>query len=528
MKFNPIIFYTVIVSLGGFIFGFDASVVSGTIGQITTEFALSPLDQGLVVAAPTLGAIISTLTAGYISDRIGRRTTLMIIAALYLVSALASAFAPTYDALVVARFIGGLAFCSLMIAPMYIAEISPAKSRGKMVSVNQLNIVVGFSAAYFANYYILNLSQQSLDWVADIHLDTQTWRWMLGVEIIPALLYFLCLFLIPKSPRWLVVQNREDDAKMVLKRLYPDAEAATLSANIQEIKDTLDDKLKPVLERVGEIFGPNVRKALFIGLIVGIAQQATGVNVIYFYAPSIFEQSGVGTNAAFAQAIWIGLTNVVFTVVAMVLIDRLGRKPLLIAGLTGVIVSMAICTYGYNQASYLLTQDSIAALASSFDSQPLIGLVDQTFQNDVDFKNAVISALGEETFQANQGAIIQQAVSMNAFLVLFGILLFVASFAVSLGPVMWVMFSEIFPNHLRGLAISVVGVVNSIVSFTVQLVFPWELANLGAAFTFAVYGIFALIGLVFVIKMVPETKGKSLEDIEQELVYGDNQLKEKT
>lgn len=518
MKLNPIIFYTVIVSLGGFIFGFDASVVSGTIGQITTEFGLSPIDQGLVVAAPTLGAIISTLTAGYISDTIGRRTTLMIIALLYLVSALASAFAPSYDALVVARFIGGLAFCSLMIAPMYIAEISPAESRGKMVSVNQLNIVVGFSAAYFANYYILNLSQQPLEWVSAIQLDTQTWRWMLGVEIVPAALYFLCLFLIPRSPRWLVVQNRHEEAKSVLGRLYPGVSSSKLDDNIEEIKSTVDEKAQPLLSRLKEIFGSKVRVALVVGFILAIAQQATGVNVIYFYAPSIFEQSGVGTNAAFAQAIWLGLTNVVFTIVAMVLIDKLGRKPLLLIGLSGVFVSMVICSYGYNQATYQLSTESLNTLSSSFDSTPLVNIVEQTFTHDVDFKNAVIGAIGESTFQEHQGTIIQQAVTMNAPLVLFGILLFVASFAISLGPVMWVMFSEIFPNHLRGLAISIVGVVNSMVSFTTQLVFPWELATFGAAFAFGVFGLFALLGLFFVIKKVPETKGKSLEDIEHELL----------
>lgn len=516
MRANPVLLFTLIVSLGGFIFGFDAAVISGATGLISTEFALDPIQQGFVVGAPTLGGILATLLAGYICDTIGRRSTLMIIALLYLVSAVFSAFAPGYEFLVAARFIGGLAFCSLMIAPMYIAEISPAHQRGKMVSVNQLNIVLGFSAAYFANYYVLKASQSDLSWVQALALDTHTWRWMLGIEILPALCYFLLLFVIPKSPRWLVVQARETEAAAVLARLEPDASEQKIQTEIREIKASTQTPA-PVLERVKEIVGPSMRLAILIGLIVGIAQQATGVNAIYFYAPSIFEQSGVGTNAAFAQAIWIGVINVLFTLVAMVLIDKLGRKPLLMIGLIGVVISMSICAYGYQQATYELTSEDIIELSEIADQQQLLPLANQVFEHDVTFKKAVIAQIGEQTFQTHQGKIIQLAASLNAPLILLGILGFVASFAVSLGPVMWVLFSEIFPNHLRGLAISAVGVVNSIVSFIVQVVFPWELANLGTVLTFSIYGGFALLGLVLVIKFVPETKGKSLEELEREL-----------
>jgi MFS family permease len=312
----------------------------------------------------------------------------------------------------------------------------------------------------------------------------------------------------------LLVQQRPSEAEASLKRLYPQATKDFLLTTMTEIKATTGDKVLPVVERLKEIVGPKMRLALVIGLVVGISQQATGVNAIYFYAPSIFEQSGLGTNAAFAQAIWVGIINIIFTILAMAVIDKLGRKPLLLVGLTGVAISMTICTIGYSMATYQLTSADLVVLSEVFKHDLLNPLVNQVFTSDVEFKNAVIGIVGEQAFLANQGVVIQAAASLNATLIKIGILGFVASFACSLGPVMWVLFSEIFPNHLRGLAISVVGIVNSAVSFLVQLAFPWELANLGAATTFAIYGVFALIGLAFVIKIVPETKGKSLEELE--------------
>ena len=516
--FSPAFRYTLIVSLGGFIFGFDASVISGTVGFVVSEFNLTTLQQGLVVSAPTLGAILSTLTAGAICDAIGRRKVLLAIAFLYLLSAIASAFAASYEMLVLARFVGGLAFCSLMIAPMYIAEISSAETRGKMVSVNQLNIMLGFSAAYFANYYILQLSGSELGWVQSLGLDEYTWRWMLGIEALPALLYFLMLFGVPESPRWLLLKQRPDAAKAVLGKLNSPALA---EAQMVAIQDTLEEQTPPLLERVKTLFSPALKFALLIGIIVGIAQQITGINAVYFYAPSIFEQSGVGTNAAFMQAIWIGIINIIFTLLAMALIDKIGRKPLLVMGLAGVLISMSVCAYGFKQATYMLTDETVAELNEQVDTEVLQPLVGQTFDNDLEYKHALIALLGEQTFNANQAALIKAAANMNAVLILAGILGFVASFAISLGPVMWVLFSEIFPNQIRGIAISFVGIINSIVSFGVQFMFPWELANLGNALTFLIYGLFALLGLVLVVWLIPETKGKTLEQLETEL-SGDN------
>ena len=227
------LYCAVVVSLGGFVFGFDAAVISGVVGFVTVEFDLTPIQSGFVVAAPTLSGVFGTLVIGPLSDAFGRKKILFLIAFLYLLSAIASAFASSYMMLVAARAMGGLAFTSLIIAPMYIAEIAPAKLRGQLVSINQLNIVVGLSAAYFANYFILNASVSGTDWVAAWGIDTHTWRWMLGVEIVPAVVFFLALFMIPDSPRWLMNSGREQDARDVLAKLLP---ADEIDGEIEVIK----------------------------------------------------------------------------------------------------------------------------------------------------------------------------------------------------------------------------------------------------------------------------------------------------
>lgn len=526
MKLSPVLMYTLIVSLGGFIFGFDASVISGTLNYVVDEFALSSIEQGLVVSAPTLGAIIATLTAGVICDAIGRRNLLIIIAFLYSLSAVASALAPTYSTLVAARFIGGLAFCSLMIAPMYIAEISSAQDRGKMVSINQLNIMLGFSVAYFSNFYILQWAQSDDAFAQAIGITSDTWRWMLGIEAFPAILWFVLLFFIPKSPRWLLIKGREAEARQSLSKLGlakndSEQECAPILDELQSDNREGDAKnSQPLLARLKFLFGSKMRFALIIGVIISVVQQITGINAVYFYAPTIFEQSGVGTNAAFAQAIWVGIINIVFTVLAMLMIDKFGRKPLLVLGLAGIFISMSLAGYGFSKATYILSTRDVAAIQEARTDLPLQGLhalAGRQYDSDVAFKNAVRTLVGEHNFNKIQSDVLQKAAKLDATLILVGILGFVASFAFSLGPVMWVMFSEIFPNHIRGVAVSFVGVINSMVSFGVQFMFPWELQHLGAAVTFFLYGGFALIGLGLVWRFFPETRGKSLEQLEKEL-----------
>jgi MFS family permease len=263
-----------------------------------------------------------------------------------------------------------------------------------------------------------------------------------------------------------------------------------------------------------------MRLALIVGIIVGVVQQITGINAIFFYAPTIFEQSGIGTDAAFAQAVLVGLINVLFTLVAIALIDRWGRRPLLLVGLSGIAISMALCTYGFSQATYELKAESIVqieqieGIQETVDTAALNSMLGTVYQSDIDFKAALAETIGADAARDYESEFIKTATNINAILILVGILGFVASFAMSLGPVMWALFAEIFPNQLRGVAISCVGMINSMVSFFVQLLFPWELSTFGAALTFFSYGVFAVIGLILVAWLLPETKGKSLEEIE--------------
>jgi len=505
-----------IVALGGFLMGFDASVISGVVGFIQGEFALTPIELGWCVSSLALTATIGMMFSGPLSDRIGRRPVLKIAALLFAVSAIASAVAPGFVTLVIARMIGGLGVgAALVIAPMYIAEMAPPASRGRLVSFNQLNIVVGISAAFFSNYLILTLGESGDAWAAALRLDDWNWRWMLGIETFPAILYYLALLFVPESPRWLAMQGRDDEAREVLGRVSDDAQA---DRDLQEVKDSIEAEAR--LGRVSwrALGHPSLRLVMTIGISVGILQQITGINSVFFYAPMIFEQSGIGTNAAFMQAVLVGLVNVVFTVVAMSLIDRIGRRPLLGFGLSGIAVSMLLLAYGFGSATYTLDREAIDGLQADVDRQQLSALVEQTYHSDTAFREAVSAAIGADVYEKFEPQLVSSAIAMNPTLILFAILGFVASFAVSIGPVMWVLFSELFPNRVRGLAISFAGLVNSAVAFVVTLVFPWQLATLGNSATFLIYGLFALAGLVFVMRILPETKGRSLEELEAALV----------
>jgi len=514
---KSVLLIALVIAMGGFLMGFDASVISGVVKFIEPEFNLSKLELGWAVASLSLTATLAMMFAGPLSDRFGRRIILKYAALLYAISALLSAIAPSFIILVIARMIGGLGVgASLILAPMYIAELSPPDTRGKMVSFNQLNIVIGISVAFFTNYLIVHLAGSDASWVESLKIRENNWRWMLGIELLPAVLYFFLLLIVPQSPRWLVMKGRYDEALKIMKSLGDEAIAEKVINEIKEnvLLDTTPKKKTPLKE----LFLPAMRLVLTIGLIVSVLQQITGINSVFFYAPMIFEQSGIGTDASFIQAILVGITNVVFTIVAMALIDKLGRKPLLVIGVSSIAFFMFLLAFGFNQATYTLTETSISKLPAEINTSQLSPLINKTFDSDTRFKDEVTAIMGAETEKKFESDFITAAITMNPILILIGILGFVAAFAVSLGPVMWVLFSELFPNAIRGLAISFVGFINSAISFLVQLVFPWELATLGSTGTFLLYGIFAFVGLLLIIKLLPETKGKSLEELEAILV----------
>jgi SP family arabinose:H+ symporter-like MFS transporter len=512
-----VIVVALIVALGGFLMGFDASVISGVNKFVEAEFALTKLQLGWTVSSLTLSATVAMMIAGPLSDRIGRRKVLTYAAILYAISAIGSALAPSFMTLVIARMIGGIGVgASLIIAPMYIAEIAPPNMRGRMVSFNQLNIVIGISTAFFTNYLILKWGQSDADWAQFLKFDEYNWRWMLGLETLPAIMYFFGLFFVPRSPRWLIMKGKMDEALEVMKKASGKPAAEQM---MKEVKTALESEGQQKNELpIGELFKPALRLVLTIGIVVAVLQQITGINSVFFYAPMIFEQSGIGTDASFVQAILVGLVNLVFTVLAILFIDRLGRKPLLVFGVAGITLCMLLLSYGFSQATYTLNEESVSALPAEIDQGKIATLIGTTFDSDISYKAALIEALGPDTAKNYESDLITAAASVNSMLILISILGFVASFAISIGPVMWVLFSELFPNKIRGLAISFVGLINSAVSFLVQLVFPWELATLGSATTFLIYGVFAAFGLAFILLRVPETKGKSLEELEEMLV----------
>jgi sugar porter (SP) family MFS transporter len=438
--------------------GFDGSLFTGAVVYVKGTFALTNLEIGWAVVSHTFTATIAIFCAGPIADRVGRRTVLRGAAVIFIASALVAAAATTMMALIAGRMLSGFGVGAVLVAgPMYIAEISPPALRGRMVTFNQLFIVLGIALAFISNLGIVRLPNLHFEWVAALHLADWNWRWMLGIGALPALIYLFALLWVPESPRWLAMHGRLDAARRILTRAHGEAFAA---AELEELRVSLSHEAGKSDARLRDLWAPQLRGVLVIGMLVGIFQQITGISSVLAYATVIFERAGAGADASFMQTVYIGLVNLVFTVFALLLIDRVGRRPLLLAGMAGMAACLLLTAYG---------------------------------------------------FSAADGAI-------NPTIVLAGLLGFVASFAMSLGPVMWVLFSEIFPNRVRAVAISCVGLVNSTLCFFVQLVFPWQMENMGGTRTFFIYAVFALLGLVILAKLLPETRGRSLEELEESLV----------
>lgn len=508
---KKIIVISFVISLGGFLFGFDAGIISGVMFFVGPEFNLSEIQSGWVVSSPSFAAMFAMFFSGRLSDTYGRKKVLLVVAFLYAMSSILSALASSYESLYLARIVGGLAFgAALVIAPIYIAEISSAKNRGKLVSLQQLNIVFGFFAAFLSNYLFNKYNSLEVTFLT----DTNVWRYMLGVELFPALLYFSLLFFIPESPRWLFAKKNFIKAKKVFIQIYGEVhgnkEIEVLEKNTKYQKNKEKVSFKDLLK-------PSLKFVFLVGVVIGILQQITGINAVYFYATSIFKQTGISTDAAFSSGVLLSTTSVVFTFVAIYLIDKIGRRPLLLIGSAGITISLFLCSYGFGQATYNLTSEQISHLEFS-NSDKLLSLTNKTFKNDFDFKKEIKSRIGLKSFIKNEAIILETATTVNAPLILGGILGFIACFAFSLGPVMWVLLSELYPIKYKGFIIGIIAFMNSLISSVVQLIFPWELANLGNAITFLIFTVISLIGFIVLFKILPETKGKSLEDLELEFV----------
>ncbi len=513
------ILISLIVALGGFLLGFDSAVISGAAPFYRHTFGLDTGSMlfGFSVSAVILGAIVGNISAGRIADFFGRKKALMLTAILFTVSALGTAAAFDIISFLIARIFGGFGVgIAILVAPMYIAEIAPKKLRGTLVTFNQLNIVLGISIAYFSNYFLQQI-------ITDIDLK---WRVMLGIEALPAIAYFGLLFLVPRSPRWLMQKGKEDEAKKVLAKVNGEDKYLSI---FQEIKESLQEEQIKTKPKWADVFAPRMKMVLIIGFGIAFFQQITGINAIFYYAPMIFEMAGGATDSAFMQAIIIGLTNVVMTIVALFLIDSFGRKKLLYIGAIGIFISMAIVGGSFHKAQYNIDSGTMETLMqevheSGFDEKhvkniaKLTELEGQVFENEITFFSLVTDKVGQDTYNSHKELILRHSININAIWVLIGLILFVASFAVSLGPVMWTLLSEIFPNKLRGLAISIMGFWNSIVSFSVATLFPVQIEYLGSSNTYFIYAIFGFLTFLFVWRFIPETKGKSLEELESTLI----------
>ncbi len=436
-----------VAALGGLLFGYDTGVINGAIGPLKAHFTLDANWEGWATGCALVGCAIGAAIAGVLSDWLGRKKVLILSAILFLISAVGTALPKNITIFIIYRIIGGLGVgAASMSSPMYIAEISPAKIRGRMVSVNQFAIVTGFLVVYFVNYFIALQGDQSWN-------EQSGWRWMFGSEALPALLLLVLLFFVPESPRWLTKQNRSDEALEILTRVDGAEYAKT---ELLEIKDAIaheSGSLKQLLQ-------PGMKIVLVIGIVLAVLQQVTGINVFLYFGTEIFKKMGSETNAALLQTVVVGAVNLTFTIVAIWTVDRLGRKPLMMIGSAGMGLSLLAM-----------------GLASYFGRTEL-------------------------------------------WLLLF-ILGYIACFALSVGPVTWVILSEIFPTRIRGRAMAIATVCLWVANYLVSQTFPmmdennWLLEKFHHALPFWLYGIFCVVLVTFVRRFVPETKGKTLEEIEK-------------
>lgn len=445
---------SIAVALGGFLFGFDTAVISGAINMIKEQFQLTPVMEGWVMSSALVGCIAGAGIAGWLADRFGRKKVLFISAILFIVSALLCAIAQTTQVLIYGRLTGGIGVgFAAMVSPMYIAEVSMPQLRGRMVSLYQLAITAGILVSYLSNSFIVAYKGQS-EGILHFFIATEPWRGMLGSNIIPAIIFLIFLFLVPESPRWLIKEKRDKQGYNILAKIGGH-EAADRS--LREIKYSLRGETG----NFQMLLKPSVRKTIIIGLLLPLFQQMTGITVVMYYAPAIFESAGIHREAAMNSAVIIGLINMIFTLVSIWKIDKWGRKALLFTGFAGL--SLALMLIG---SAFYITQIS-----------PI-------------------------------------------YVALF-VILYIAVFAATVGPGVWVVIAEIFPTKIRGRAMSVATLALFTGSAVITQVYPWLRENIGIANTFFLFGIAMIPAAWFVHSFMHETKGKSLEEIEHDISAGE-------
>jgi MFS family permease len=514
---NNVTLYSLVAAFGGFVFGLDLMNISGAIGFISSLFELDNGQKGRVVGIGFLGVVCALFFVGTLVERFGRKKILIAIALAYSLSSLMSAFAVSYEMLVIGRFIGGAAFASITVSAMYIGEIAPAKQRGKFVSVNQLMIAIGILLASVINFFLIKYLDD-ISWLN----NENVWRYMLGAELIANAIWVALLLSVPESPRWLLKKGRVEEAKEIINKIVP---ADEVEAFISDVNESFHHETKTdTFTQLKNLFHKRMTLVLWIAIAYAIVQGGTGMNALLSFAPMVFEQVGMTTEDTFMQTIVMGIVNLSAVFIAIFTVEKLGRRFLTLTGLVLVIVAHSASWFGFKDATYVFNDVAFVKIQEQLKDQKiditkLQSLVGTRYQNDVELKKTLKEVLTKKELPIASGAIINNTiVGVNSMLILFGIFAMLAAFNMSIGPILWVIFSEIFPNNVRSVALPFAALVQTLSSWAISELFPWQLDTFGAANIFLMYGFIGAMGFIVMYFILPETKGKSIELIEKELV----------
>jgi len=459
---TKILLLSLTAALGGFLFGFDSGVINGTVEAIQEEFGSGEVGTGFNVASMLLGSAVGAFFAGNLADKIGRRPTMILTALAFMVSSWGSGAAVGSVTFVAARLIGGLAVgAASILAPAYISEIAPPDIRGSLATLQQLMIVIGLFMAFVNNYLIAGAAGSAAD---TFWFGFEAWQWMYWMELIPAAVFLGALLAIPESPRYLVAAGRPDEARSVLDSL---STAGDIDAKLDDIRSTLEEKRRPSITDVIQKHTGRIHPLVWVGIGLAALQQFTGINVVFYYGGTLWQAAGFTEASALLTNVVNGSVNVVFTFVAIALIDRVGRRPLLLVGSVGQALTLGVMAFVFSTAAQ--------GGAQGLQMEGNMGFV------------ALIAA--------------------NAY---------IAFFAFSWGPIMWVMLGEMFPNKFRGAALSICGLVQWGANFIVTMTFPILLGSLGLGVAYGIYAAFGVVAFLFVRLFVKETKGRTLEDMSRE------------
>ena len=459
---TTILFFSFVAALGGFLFGFDSGVINGTVDALQAEFNSGEVGTGFNVASILLGSAVGAFFAGNLADKFGRRPVLILTALAFTISAWGSGASGGSAEFVFFRILGGLAVgAASILCPAYISEIAPSGIRGSLATLQQLMIVIGLFMAFVNNYFIAEAAGSASE---TFWLGYGAWQWMYWMEVVPAALFFFTLLSIPETPRYLVAAGREDDARAVLVRLDM---AADVDEKVADIRSTLEAESRPSLSDIIQAHSGRIHPLVWVGLGLATLQQFTGINVVFYYGATLWKAAGFTEASALLTNVVNGSVNVLFTFVAIALIDRVGRKPLLQIGALGQAVMLGVMAYAFGTAA--------VAESGTLEMGETTGMV------------ALVAANG-----------------------------FIAFFAFSWGPVMWVMLGEMFPNKFRGAALSVCGLAQWLANFTITMTFPIMLENIGLGLSYGIYAFFGLVAFAFVVLFIDETKGRTLEDMSRE------------